>query len=521
MPRAPRTFDNPILPGFFPDPSICRVEEDYYLVASSFEYFPGIPIFHSRDLVHWQPIGHVLERESQLPLASVKSSGGIFAPTIRHHRGRFYVVCTNVGGGGNFIVTATRPEGPWSEPKYIDKDGFDPSLFFDNDGTAYYTRDGTGPDMDHPLIYAARIDPDKGKLLEKPKPIFAGTGGVWTEASHLYRVGSFYYLVIAEGGTSYDHTVVVARSRRPKGPFETCPRNPILGHAGRPRHPFQAVGHADFIETQLGESYAVLLGIRPKGGRYHHLGRETFLVPVIWDEDGWPRMGKNGVVEGTFPFPNLPVFHAAAARSRVEFAGKRLPWEFAFVRNPDHKSYSLTSRPGYLRLRGLPATMSDLGPVAFVGRRQQHFECTVRTLLEFSPKGMADEAGLVIRSSEAFHYDFVVRRSSLENEAEREAQLWSVVAGRRKLVGKQPLPPGTIELTIRATSSDYEFAAGVGRKRKVLGSLPTRSLSTEYALRSGSLGFTGVVFGMYASGQGQRAQSEADFAWLEYSPRAD
>ncbi|MGC4067555.1 MAG: family 43 glycosylhydrolase [Polyangiaceae bacterium] len=167
MPKASRTFDNPILSGFHPDPSICRVGDDYYLVASSFEYFPGIPIFHSRDLVHFQPIGHVLDRERQLPLAGVKSSGGIFAPTIRYHGGRFYVVCTNVGGGGNFVVTSTRPEGPWSEPKYIDDEGFDPSLFFDTDGTVYYTRDGKGPDLDHPLIYGARIDPEQRKAARE------------------------------------------------------------------------------------------------------------------------------------------------------------------------------------------------------------------------------------------------------------------------------------------------------------------------------------------------------------------
>ncbi|MGC4067554.1 MAG: family 43 glycosylhydrolase [Polyangiaceae bacterium] len=341
---------------------------------------------------------------------------------------------------------------------------------------------------------------------------------MWPEASHLYRFGGYYYLLIAEGGTSYDHSVVVARSRKPKGPFETCPHNPILCHSTRPRHPFQAIGHADLVETQLGECYGVLLGIRPKGGRYHHLGRETFLVPVTWGDDGWPRMGKQGIVEESFPSPNLPAYHVESPKPRVEFGGKKLPHEFVFLRNPDRKSHSLTARAGYLRLRGLAATMNDVEPVAFVGRRQQHFECTARTQLEFSPKAMADEAGLVVRSCENFHYDLVIRRSSLEDESEREAQLWSVIAGKRKLVGRSPLPKGTVELAVRATATDYEFSIGSGRRRKVLGSLPTRALSIEYALRHGPLGFTGVVFGMYASGQGQRAQADADFAWFEYQP---
>ena len=521
MPKQPRTFENPILRGFYPDPSICRVGEDYYLVTSSFEYFPGIPIFHSRDLVNWQQLGHVLDRPSQLPLSGVKSSGGIFAPTIRFYKGCFYVVCTNVGTGGNFVVTATKPEGPWSEPKYIDAEGFDPSLFFDVDGTAYYTRDGNGPDINHPLIYAARIDLHKGKLLEKAKPIFAGTGGVWPEASHLYRFGSYYYLVIAEGGTYYEHSVVVARSKKPKGPFTTCPSNPVLGHRERPKHPFQAVGHVDLVDTLDGDTYAVLLGIRPKGGRFHHLGRETFLVPVTFGDDGWPRFGKHGEVEVTLPAPNLPSTPALKPKSREDFDGKKLPLEFVFVRNPEPKSHSLNARPGYLRLQGLAGTMTETEPLCFVGRRQQHFECSCTALLDFAPKAMADEAGLVVRSNEAFHYALVVRRGSIENEAEREVWLWSVVAGKKKLIQKLPLPKGAVQLEVRATAKDYEFSIGTGKRRKVLGTLPTRQLSTEFGLaKTGNLSFTGVVIGLYASGQGERAQSPADFDWFEYRPGA-
>lgn len=518
MAKIARTFSNPILPGFYPDPSICRVDEDYYLVASSFEYFPGLPLFHSRDLVHWRQIGHVLDRNSQLPLAGAKSSGGLYAPTLRHHGGRFYVVCTNVGGGGNFIVSATRPEGPWSEPIFVDQGGMDPSLFFDADGTAYYTRDGEGPDFDHPLIYAARIDVHKGKLLEKLKPIFAGTGGVWPEASHIYRVGGYYYLVIAEGGTCYEHSVVVARSKKPKGPFTTCPNNPVLCHQERPRHPIQATGHADLVETPNGDTYAVLLGIRPKGGRYHHLGRETFLVPVTWDDQGWPHFGKQGELEVVQPAPNLPPSPWPTAKPREDFDGKKLPFDFIFLRNPEPKTHSLTARPGHLRLQGLPGTCAEETSVTFVGRRQQHFECTFAALLDYAPKAMADTAGLVVRGSETFHYALLVRRSSVENDAEREALLYSVIAGKKKLVAKLPLPKGPVQLEIRATAKDYEFAVGSGKRRRVLGSLSTRALSAEVITKSGPMCFTGVVVGMYASGQGERAQSPADFDWFEYRP---
>ena len=521
MAKPSRTFENPILPGFYPDPSICRVGDDYYLVTSSFEYFPGIPIFHSRDLVNFRQLGHVLDRKGQLPLADAKSSAGIFAPTIRYHAGRFYVVCTNVSGGGNFIVTATRPEGPWSEPKYIDQEGFDPSLFFDVDGTAYFTRDGNGADVSHPLIIGAQMDVAKGRFLSKPKSIFAGTGGVWTEASHLYRVGGYYYLVTAEGGTYYEHSVVVARSKKPLGPFTTCPHNPVLSHRERPRHPFQAVGHADWVETQNGECYAVLLGIRPKGGRFHHLGRETFLVPVTFGNDGWPRFGKPGSTPGevpiTLPAPNLPATPWPKAKPHTNFDGQKLSLEWIYVRNPEPKAFSLRARTGYLRLNGLAATMSDNGPLCFVGRRQQHFECRISTLMEFAPQAMADEAGLVIRSNEQFHYDLVVRRSSLENELAREVLLFSVIAGKKKLVQKLTLPNGPIELQIHATAKDYEFAFAAGKRRKVLGTLPTRALSCEYQMKSAPITFTGVVVGLYASGQGEKAQSPADFRWFEYA----
>ena len=203
MARAtPKRFRNPVIRGFNPDPSICRVGNDFYLVTSSFEYFPGVPIYHSKDLVSWRLLGHVLSRDSQLDVRKSKSSGGIYAPTLRHDGKLFYMVTTHIDGGGNFYVTAERPEGPWSDPIWLDKDGFDPSFSF-LDGTAYYTRAGKGSDFDHPLIYQGTLDTKAKKINVKPEPIWPGTGGVWPEAPHLYQRGEYFYLMHAEGGTAY------------------------------------------------------------------------------------------------------------------------------------------------------------------------------------------------------------------------------------------------------------------------------------------------------------------------------
>src|SRR5215831_18345614 len=272
-----RTFVNPILPGFHPDPSICRVGDDFYVVTSSFEYFPGIPIFHSRDLVSWRQLGHVLTRRGQLELAGVPSSGGIYAPTIRHDGGRFYVVTTHVDGGGNFYVTAEQPEGPWSDPIWLDREGFDPSLLFAG-GRVYYARDGQGPDRDHPQIHQTTLDVATGQLSEPLRVVWSGTGGIWPEGAHVYEIGGRYYLLAAEGGTSYGHREVAARGPTPFGPFEPYPGNPILSHVERADHPIQATGHADLVELADGTSWVVFLGIRTHGSRHHHLGRETFLA---------------------------------------------------------------------------------------------------------------------------------------------------------------------------------------------------------------------------------------------------
>ncbi|UUZ93492.1 glycoside hydrolase family 43 protein [Paenibacillus sp. P25] len=282
-------FNNPVIPGFYPDPSICRVEDDYYLVTSSFEYFPGVPIFHSKDLVNWRQIGHCLTTERQPPLTGAWSSGGIFAPTIRYHDGWFYMVTTNLNGVGNFYVRDQDPACPWSDPYPVAQDGIDPSLLFDDDGRVYFQSSRSGDQGDG--IYQCEIEIATGRQLTDSRLIWKGTGGAYPEAPHLYKINGLYYLMIAEGGTEFGHMATIARSKEPYGPFEPYPYNPILSHRSL-RSAIHATGHADLVQTRDGGWWAVCLGIRPPSyPMRHHLGRETFLAPVTWTDDGWPIIG--------------------------------------------------------------------------------------------------------------------------------------------------------------------------------------------------------------------------------------
>ncbi len=297
-------FKNPIIPGYYPDPSICRVGSDYFLVTSSFEYFPGVPIFHGRDLVNWQQIGYCLTRPSQLPLDGCSASGGVWAPTLRFHDGTFYMTSTNTTGGGHFYVTAINPAGRWSEPIWVAGGGFDSSFFFDEDGVVYFQwfeyEQSAG-------IYQTEIDIATGVHLTEPKVIWDGTGGRSPEGPHLYKIDGHYYLMAAEGGTEDGHMITIARGKSPWGPWESCPHNPILSHRSLDR-PIQTTGHGDLIQDTDGSWWMVFLGTRPVGyPRYHILGRETFLAPVTW-EAGWPIVGNNGTVElemdGPLPTPD-------------------------------------------------------------------------------------------------------------------------------------------------------------------------------------------------------------------------
>lgn len=503
--KTAKVFRNPVVPGFHADPSICRVGDDYYLVNSSFEYFPGVPVFHSKDLIHWKQIGHVLTRKSQLKLDHARASAGIYAPTLRYHNGLFYMVTTLVGGGGNFYVTAKNPAGPWSDPIWLDNAGMDPSLMFDDDGSVYYTRHvGNGDGY----IGQQKLDLKSG-LQGEMKEVWRGTGGVWAEGPHLYKIKGKYYVMIAEGGTSYEHRITIARSDSPWGPFESNPNNPILTHMNHPDNPFQALGHGDLVETPTGW-WVVFLGIRPQAGKFHHIGRETFLAPVTW-KDGWPVINENKAIAVTMPAPKLPQHPWPQAPARDEFTGSKLGVQWEYVRNPYEENYSLTERKGFLRLKGTAVTMSNVDSPTFAAQRQSDFSARMSTKLSFNPKQEGEEAGLVLRGNDANHIEIGVTL----RDGKRQVFLRKVLKRKEaEPVSYIDAGKGDLILTVKATPTSYEFfyrtAAG---KDKSLGTAPTRVLSTEEVG-----GFTGVYAGPYATGNGKASTSPADFDWFEYVP---
>ena len=508
-PENTKTFRNPVLPGSFPDPSICRAGGGYYMAHSTFEYFPGVPISHSKDLVNWKIIGHCLDRESQLPLEGIRASAGIFAPSLRYSDGIFYMVTTNVKGGGNFYVTAKNPAGPWSEPVFVDNEGMDPSLFFDDDGKAYYIRHVGEADG---YIGQSEIDIKTGKLKGELKKIWGGTGGIWAEGPHMYKINGLYYLLISEGGTSYDHCVTVARSDSPWGPFESNPDNPILGHSHLPEHPIQAVGHCDLAQTP-GGWYLVCLAIRPQGGRFHHMGRETFLAPVEFNSRGWPVVNGKGTIEFEMPLPQLQPCPWPQPPALENFDCKNLAPEWSYIRNPNNADYSLTERPGYLRLKGSEKTLIEQSSPTFVGRRQTALSCKVSAVLEFSPQSENEEAGLTVRQTDKFHFDLGLTLRG----GKRQVFFRKILrGGPAKAVNYVTVPEGPIILEIETEPLTYKFSCSFTDGKKMeLGSAGTKEISVEEIGFEDGMCFTGAYFGMYASGNGRRVSAPADFDWFE------
>jgi len=514
----PKTFRNPILPGFYPDPSICRVGDDYYLVTSTFEYFPGLPIFHSRDLVHWRQIGHVLDRASQLPLDHIRPSGGLYAPTIRFSQGVFYVINTLVDGqtkSGNFIVTATSPAGPWSEPFWLENaPGIDPSLFFDDDGRAWYVGNRAAAHSQyggHREIWLQELDLEGMRLLKKPRVLWDGAlkGAPWAEAPHIYKIQGSYYLMIAEGGTGHHHAVTIARSHRVTGPYEANPGNPILTH----RHlgldyPIVGTGHADLVETPTGEWWMVLLAMRPYGGYFYNLGRETFLAPVRW-ENGWPIVSPGtGRVEFSYPVPDLPECRWPVAAACDHFDQAVLASHWNLLRTPRHEFWSLSERPGYLRLRLRPERLAEHASPSFVGRRQQHIHFVACTALEFAPQTAHECAGLVLVQNSDFHFCLVV---TLGTGA--VVRLTKRSQGVEEILAEQPIAAGRLVLKVEANEQAYSFyvANEPGQWLPVAEAVDGRILSTPVAG-----GFVGTYIAMYASSNGQPSANNADFDWFEY-----
>lgn len=503
------TYQNPILPGFYPDPSICKVQDDYYMVNSSFGYFPGVPIFHSTNLVNWEQIGYVLDREEQLPLAKAETTLGIFAPTIRYHNGLFYMITTNITDKGNFYVTSKNPAGPWSNPIWITTPGIDPSLFFDDNGKVYVTSaQNWGPVKNR--IVMSEIDIATGKLLSEPVTIWKGTGGKYPEGPHLYKKDNFYYLMIAEGGTEYGHKVTIARSKNIWGTYDSNPANPILTHANsnEENNPIQGTGHADLVQTNDGSWFMTALGFRPLDS-HQILGRETFLAPVVWNPNEWPIVNGSGSIALEMKVDKLPSeVKVKNYNQNDDFSEDKLGFEWNYINNPMFQNYSLTDRKGYLRLYGSEKSLSENPGVTFVGRRQQHFNFNTTTTVDFNPITDNEEAGITLYKDRLHHYKLFIRKTGKERELVLAYNIGKIKAIEKRI----SLKKGTVKLTISGTQAFYEFGFSQANDSiTTLGKVETKYLSTETAG-----GFTGVYIGLYANGNGVQSKIPADFENFTY-----
>jgi len=507
---AQKTYKNPVITGMNPDPSICRVGNDFYLVTSTFEYFPGLPIYHSKDLVHWKQIGHVLSRPSNCPLSGAGSSGGNYAPAIRYNDGKFYVTCTNYGGKGSqggVYVTATNPAGPWSDPVWVGNWSVDPSIMFANDSMYWVSPDNHGGFM------VGTFDPILKRFIKPLQLIASGLGGASPEGPHMYKINDYYYLMSAEGGTGYEHREVIQRSKSPYGPFEPSPYNPVISNMNKSESPFHAIGHADLVQLPDSSWFLVSLGIRPKGGRYQHLGRETFLAPVKWTEDGWPIGGDNGNMMEEFPAPNLPEHIWEKDFVRDDFNSQKLGLQWNFLRNPYDADWSLTEKPGYLRLRGSKVSLKEIDSPAFVGRRQSDFNMEASTKLIFNPVAKNEEAGMVVRGNDANHFSLVIT----QRKGKRVALFRKYLQDKVESEEFKEIPKGDVVLKISANELEYKFWAQLkGKKAILVGTAATKDISTE---KIG--GFIGAFIGMYASGNGRGSTNPADFDWFDYKAVLD
>ena len=515
-------YRNPILAGFYPDPSICRVGEDYYLINSTFAYFPGIPVFHSKDLMNWTQLGHVIDRPTQLNYDKVTVTHGLFAPAISHHGDKFYVVCTMIDGGGNFLVTAKDPAGPWSDPVWLNFDGIDPSLFFDDDGRAWLVNNGNPPDnkplySGHRAIWIQEFDIAAQKLTG-PRSIIVNGGvdlakkPVWIEGPHLYKRDGWYYLCCAEGGTSLQHSQVILRSKSVTGPFVPWDKNPILTQRdldGTAPHAVTCTGHADLVVGPDGNWWSIFLGCRPYGGQYTTTGRETFLLPVKWTDDGWPQILSPGervpyvvkapitssakLTTGPAPFVVLPL--TGNSTWRDDFDAPRLSRFWIMLRQPHETWWSLGSPAGKLSLTPRAESLSGKANPTFLARRLQHAKFTASTGLDV-PAAAGVSAGLAILQSETHYYFFGVRRTTAGLELFLELANGQAPA----VIARAKLSDTARSFNLRVTGDEgvlaFAYATDSGTWQTLVADAATLPVTVQAA--GGGLHFTGAVIGLHA-----------------------
>jgi xylan 1,4-beta-xylosidase len=536
-----RVIHNPILRGFNPDPSIVRVGDDYYIATSTFEWFPGVQIHHSRDLVHWRVLTRPLNRESQLDMRGDPDSCGVWAPCLTHADGLFHLVYTDVkrygrtttaGASGaslrdfhNYLVTSARIDGDWSDPVYLNSSGFDPSLFHDDDGRKYLLNmlwDHRPGQNRFAGIVLQEYSPTEQRLVGKRHNIFTGTPLGFTEGPHLYKRDGWYYLITAEGGTGWGHAVTMARSPTLLGPYELHPDVHILTARHRPDVALQRAGHADLVETQSGETYMVYLCGRPLSNRGRcTLGRETAIQPMAWGADGWLRtLDGEGIpiVEVRAP-AGLTSQPQSVPPAREEFDTGTLPIDFQWLRSPrPDRLFSLHARKGQLRLYGRES-IGSLFEQTIVARRQQGHCFSASTCMEFEPAHFQQMAGLVCYYNSAkFHYFYVSR-----DDDGKYLRVMSVLPDQ--IVGDAFTPPIAIEsgrpIEMRV-EVDYErlhfaYRIGGGAWQWLPQSFDASILSDE-ASAPGSPNFTGAFVGMACQDLAGTA-IPADFDWFEYRER--
>ena len=480
-------YTNPIIKGFYPDPSVCYANGKYYLVCSSFQYFPGVPLFESDNLVNWKQIGHVLTRKNQVMLEHINSSGGVFAPTIRYHSGRFYMVTTNDTTHENFYVYTDDIYGEWSDPVSVDQGGIDPSLYFE-DGRTYFMSNGSDDEGKSGVIQC-EINIESGEKLSRSKCIWQGSGGRYIESPHMYKIGDYYYLMAAEGGTEYGHMVTYARSHSIWGEFTGYPLNPVLTNRNKAPNIIQGIGHGDLICDQNGDWHILCLGFRQLHiwQPYHTLGREVFLTPVYFGEDGWFRAGADGTTDSKYEIKG-----DFRQEEKKVYTFDNTNWEidWCYLRHPHTENYELFEDK--LILHGSSITLNQVDSPTFIGLRQRDFNFTLKTNLSID----SGEAGVTVYSCENEHYDIAIRK----NADSYEGILRLNIGGIKHVQNTISLSGGSVSLMIRGESQTYHFYLTNGAEEVYLGRGIAKYLSSEV-----SEGFTGVVIGLYAVGENKAA----------------
>lgn len=485
-------YNNPVIKGFYPDPSVCKVEDTYYLICSSFQYFPGVPIFESKDLINWKQIGHCLTRESQVQLGHVDSSGGVFAPTIRYNNGRFYMTTTNATTQQNFYIWTDDIYGEWSEPIYVDQGGIDPDLYFEDD-RVFFMSNGTD-DNGIGGVVQCEIDIATGSKLSPSRSIWQGTGGRYLESPHMYKIDDRYYLMAAEGGTEYGHMVIYARSHDVSGPFESYPHNPVLTNRNLGGYEVQAVGHGDLVQDNDGNWWMLHLGFRQIGKwlPFHHLGREVFLTPVTFDEDGWFTAGHNGTTLASFETDRIADTVTQQEKKNYTFENTDWKLDWCYLRHPATENYLLDNDK--VQLKGTKVTLDVPKSPTFIGIRQRDFNAEILCDVQLT----SGEGGITLYMDENHHYDLAVRKDEKGYKVIERLNIGDIKSIEKEIdLGSN----NQATLLIRASNERYNFYLHADGKEILLGSAQTRYLSSEVAG-----GFTGVLIGLYAQGEGAAAE---------------